>query len=568
MTLAVSFGNQNTGVQLGGNSGNLTIQLQQPADEACLRDLRTTDPRDDRNRIERAKGGLLKDSFRWILSDEGFKQWQNSQDNRLLWIRGDPGKGKTMLLCGIIEELTSSVGDVSNISFFFCQASDVRINSATAVLRGLIYLLVEKQPSLISHVRSRYDKTGKALFEDKNAFYAVSDIFTQILKDPTLQTTYFIVDALDECTTDLNLLLGLITRESSSPKQVKWIISSRNWLEIEEQLETTTQTSPISLELNEASVSEAVEVFIRHKVEKLAKMKRYNQNIHETVNDYLSQNSQGTFLWVALVCEELSKISRLNTLERLEAFPPGLNDLYDRMIDYIRDSNEVDAEICLRVLAIISTMYRPPTLHELKGFLGLEEEDNGYDPEDVSEIIARCGSFLTIRDDVVRFVHQSAQDFLRLSKDVSPQGLEVEHHATFTRSLNLIFHNLKRNIYSVGSPGLSVEELRDLEPDPSPLVAVRYACIYWVDHFQDGVPGNSDDTSLDEGGILDRFLQESLLNWLEALGIMGTISSGIAGMLKLERLLQVIDTPGKPSPHMYILMPKSIYRAEEHHQPY
>ncbi|KAJ5988428.1 NACHT nucleoside triphosphatase [Penicillium waksmanii] len=206
-----------------------------------------------------------------------------------------------MLLCGIIGESTRSVGEVSNISFFFRQASDARINSATAVLHGLIYLLVEKQPSLISHVRSRYDKTGSALFEDKNAFYAVSDIFTQILRDPTLQTTYFIVDALDECTTDLNLLLALITRYLP-------LRDSRNWLEIEEQLEMTTQTSPISLELNEASVSEAVEIFIRHK----------------TVNDYLSLNSQGTFLWVALVCEEFAKISRLNTLKRLETFPPGL----------------------------------------------------------------------------------------------------------------------------------------------------------------------------------------------------------------------------------------------------
>ncbi|KAJ5750760.1 NACHT nucleoside triphosphatase [Penicillium manginii] len=400
MTSAVSFGNQNTGVQLSENHGNLTIQLH---------------PRDDRNRIEQAKGGLLKDSFRWILSNEGFKQWQNTQNNRLLWIRGDPGKGKTMLLCGIIEELTNSVDEGSNISFFFCQASDARINSATAVLRGLIYLLVEKQPSLISHVRSRYDKTGKALFEDKNAFYAVSEIFTRILKDPTLKTTYFIVDALDECMTDLTLLLALITRDSSSPSQVKWIISSRNWLEIEEQLETTDQTSPISLELNETSVSEAVEIFIRHKVEKLSKMKKYTQEIQSTVSDYLSLNSQGTFLWVALVCSELAKISRLITLKRLEAFPPGLNDLYDRMMDHIRYSDSVDAEICLRVLSIVSTLYRPPTLHELKGFL--EEEDNEYDSEDVSEIIARCGSFLTTREDVVRFVHHLGINSVRWSKD-------------------------------------------------------------------------------------------------------------------------------------------------------
>jgi hypothetical protein len=73
-----------------------------------------------------------------------------------------------MLLCGIIEELTRSVGDTANISFFFCQATDVRINNAAAVLRGLIYLLVEKQPSLLFYIRRRYDQAGKALFEDIN----------------------------------------------------------------------------------------------------------------------------------------------------------------------------------------------------------------------------------------------------------------------------------------------------------------------------------------------------------------------------------------------------------------
>lgn len=158
-----------------------------------MRDLRTTDPRDDKRRIEQTKGGLLKDSYRWILDNEEFRQWHGSQNNRPLWIRGDPGKGKTMLLCGIIDELTGSAGQSVNVSFFFCQASDARINNATSVLRGLIYLLVEKQPSLLSHVRARYDKSGKALFEDKNASYAASEIFTQMLRDPALQSRYFII---------------------------------------------------------------------------------------------------------------------------------------------------------------------------------------------------------------------------------------------------------------------------------------------------------------------------------------------------------------------------------------
>lgn len=45
-----------------------------------------------------------------------------------------------MLLCGIIDELSKMAMDKTNISFFFCQATNSRINNATAVLRGLIYM--------------------------------------------------------------------------------------------------------------------------------------------------------------------------------------------------------------------------------------------------------------------------------------------------------------------------------------------------------------------------------------------------------------------------------------------
>ncbi|KAJ5557051.1 NACHT nucleoside triphosphatase [Penicillium frequentans] len=74
--------------------------------QACMCDLRTTDPRDDKNRIEQ----------RWIIDSQSSKQWRFGQDSRLFWIRGDPGKGKTMLLCGIIDELTQS--EAANVSFY------------------------------------------------------------------------------------------------------------------------------------------------------------------------------------------------------------------------------------------------------------------------------------------------------------------------------------------------------------------------------------------------------------------------------------------------------------------
>jgi len=239
-------------------------RLQKEIDRVkrCIQDLRLTDPYDDKKRIEDAKGGLLTDSYYWILENPDFQQWRNDQQSGLLWIKGDPGKGKTMLLCGIINELAKSTAKINLLSYFFCQATDSRINTATAVLRGLLYLLVNQQPSLISHVSKKYDNAGKTLFEDTNAWVALSEIFTSLLRDPNLNSTYFIVDALDECVVGLPKLLDFIARKSSIYPHIKWVVSSRNWPSIGRGLYYTEQKARLCLELNEASISTAVATYI------------------------------------------------------------------------------------------------------------------------------------------------------------------------------------------------------------------------------------------------------------------------------------------------------------------
>jgi hypothetical protein len=140
----------------------------------------------------------------------------------MLWIKGNPGKGKTMLLCGIIDEMSplTKLRDKEStmlLLYFFCQATDKRINNATAVLRGLIYLLVVQQPSLVSHVRNKYNHGAERPFEGVNSWVALSTVFENILQDLSLKSTCLIVDALDECETDLPQLLNLVKSTSTSP---------------------------------------------------------------------------------------------------------------------------------------------------------------------------------------------------------------------------------------------------------------------------------------------------------------------------------------------------------------
>ncbi|KAF5587321.1 heterokaryon incompatibility protein het-E-1 [Fusarium subglutinans] len=198
-----------------GNSYNVTHyhhqKSEQDGSKTYLDTLRSTDPRHDKARIEQTNGGLLKDSYVWILESAEFINWRDkSKGGRLLWIRGDPGKGKTMLLSGLINELQPSTKlenprNRNAISYFFCQATNSGLNNYTAILKGLIYLLVIQHPSLVVHLDDKHDQ------DHWNSQVSLESIFRRMLDDPGLGEVYLLVDALNECVEDLPLLLGLIT---------------------------------------------------------------------------------------------------------------------------------------------------------------------------------------------------------------------------------------------------------------------------------------------------------------------------------------------------------------------
>ncbi|KAI0891534.1 quinon protein alcohol dehydrogenase-like superfamily [Annulohypoxylon nitens] len=548
------------GVQNSGSGGVIVgrdLKIGSSKND-CLIDLYVTDPRHDKKRIEEAKGGLLAESYVWVLRQDDFLRWRHGTAGRLLWIRGDPGKGKTMLLCGIIDELEkdNKGGDDDSrlLSFFFCQTTDTRLNTAMAVLRGLIYRLVNQQPPLLRHVQERYEQKGKQLFEDENAWVALSEIFEEVIKDPSLPGATFVIDGLDECEKNLSQLIRLIIKLSSNSSKVKWIVSSRNWMELDEQLKPAAQ---LSLESNASSISNAVLIYIRHEVERLANLKGYSNELRSEVREYLSSNANGTFLWVALACKSLAnpRVRIRHTRTVLHKFPPGLNALYDRMMGQIVQSD--DADICKRTLAVMALTYQPPRLLELIPLV-----DSGGDLTDcLEEIIQLCGSFLIIRDGTVFFIHQSAKDYIleNAMSTIFPSGIANEHHAIFQKSLNIMSQTLRRNIYHLEDWAASSHEL--VRPDPDPLAAVRYACIHWGQHMDDSqlVSQTQCDVDLLDGGIIDTFIRKHYLHWLEALSLLGGVIKGLQAMEKINRMLE-----GKTT-HIYDLV-RDAYQFLRHNQ--
>ena len=93
-----------------------------------------------------------------------FIDWWNKDDIRILWIDGDPGKGKTMMAMVLVEEILRwmrmSVAEKGILASFFCQGDVDGLNDAVSVVRGLIYVLVDERRDLIHHVIWIYGNEG------------------------------------------------------------------------------------------------------------------------------------------------------------------------------------------------------------------------------------------------------------------------------------------------------------------------------------------------------------------------------------------------------------------------
>ncbi|KKF94922.1 Vegetative incompatibility protein HET-E-1 [Ceratocystis platani] len=381
-----------------------TNQHENDKDKQCLEDLCATGPFVDKDDIETKKGGLLSGSYQWVLEHKSFQQFQKEEESQVLWVKGDTGKGKTMLLCGIIEELKADPS--VSLSYFFFQATDGdKLNTATPALRGLIYHLASCNPQLIKHIREKYDAKGKAVFYDENAWHNLCDIMTAMLNDPSLKNAILVIDALDECGVGRQHLLDFI----SKPSPAKWIVSSHDLPDVEESLYDPEQKAKIHLELDQASVSAAVESYVDYRVERLAEEKNYDPKMKTAILEVMKENSQGTFLWVALVCQELSveSVRRRHSLTILSAYPTGLDPLYKYIMEQLYKTD--DARLCKDILDRVLAAPHPIPFEQLRNDVHILTD---LEREEVEEIISSCGSLLVLHRDAVSYVHQSARDYL------------------------------------------------------------------------------------------------------------------------------------------------------------
>ncbi|KAG8531939.1 uncharacterized protein KY384_003575 [Bacidia gigantensis] len=470
--------------------------IEEERDLACLRALFITDPLDDMEKIQNKQDKLLEGTGAWVLSDSTFTSWLNSDIGRLLWLHGDPGKGKTMLAISLVKDLTEKVrlqgsATTSALAYFFCDNKDSRRKTCTSVLRGLIYQLICQRPELCVHLREQYEKQKEHLFSSPNAAQSLWRIFRDIVSSESLQQIYIVIDALDECEIEsIDTLLTLIDPASepeltdladhalppSGPggsTKVKWLVISRNDIAIKQ---TLAESLGISLEDNETYVTKAVRQFIVLKTNHLQHRKNYNRELRHIVESQLLEKAEGTFLWVALACRELAKprVLSVNTMKVLSQLPSGLTPMYERIMEQILvPEDEELVEIAKSIFRAMVVAFRPLSLGELGLVADLPTEHRHNIPV-ISEYVSQCGSMVTVRDHVVYFVHLSAKTFIQTmsSTQIVSSDISTDHEFLALKCFAYICKELSKDHHRLS-------HLHDIESGET---EIEYPIHFWLDH--------------------------------------------------------------------------------------
>lgn len=183
-----------------------------------------------------------KKSCRWIFDQRKYQSWK-LKERGILWLSGGGGVGKSTLMSTVVEsfdketksQVTTTTGESSILLHFFCRLGNQNSETAWRIMLYLCVQLFQKATDSISantplDLRSDCNDAAEAFIQkhfpsnlEMSTLHSFFAKLERILNRPIL----IVVDALDECTQEEQLLRALETISASKMK-ARIIVSSRN----------------------------------------------------------------------------------------------------------------------------------------------------------------------------------------------------------------------------------------------------------------------------------------------------------------------------------------------------
>jgi hypothetical protein len=306
----------------------------------------------------------------------------------------------------IINSSQSETGS-QTLAYHYCDFANPPTLDPAKIVGSLVRQLALQKNNISPEIRSLYHKYSGQSLQLSMLFEALDHVIKQ-----NLETTYIIIDGLDESPNRSYLLNGIrqLCEAPDNSISLRVLLSSRPEYDIRQALSQIPSFS-IEPQHNEQDM----ETHVRAELAKMPKLCAMPVSTQEDLISELVENAEGMFRWIQCQLDTLQKIRTPQALKHaLKILPAGLDETYDRILHSI---NKEDHEYVIRMLQWLVGSERPLSFRELAEAIALNPDKEFLDtaerlivPEDIFEL---CGSLIRIEEDqTIVLAHLSVKEYL------------------------------------------------------------------------------------------------------------------------------------------------------------
>jgi ankyrin repeat protein len=234
-----------------------------------------------------------------------------------------------------------------------------------------------------------------------------------------------VLDALDECEESgryeiIRALDAFYSSSEHTTSNLKFFVTSRPYFDIESRFRKLTHNVPtirLRGEKESEAISKEIEIVIRERVKDLRIQLNLTQQEHSNLEKELLAKTHRTYLWLKLILEVIQE-EFSPTTKRLKQITSALPSTVDEAYEAILSKSK-DPARTRKLLHIIVAATNPLTLTEMNIALAIEDHHRSYEDLDLEsesrfECTLRniCGLFVSVVDQRVYLLHQTAKEFL------------------------------------------------------------------------------------------------------------------------------------------------------------
>ncbi|KAH7127344.1 putative ankyrin repeat protein [Dactylonectria macrodidyma] len=349
----------------------------------------------------------------WLTSSDVYQEWlQGDGDGEgLLWIKGIPGSGKSVMAAKLIDELARSNPGYPVLFFFFRQIIEAN-HKPQALLRDWMDQLLEYSPPLQKQLMT-YVKANRPV-DTVSMEDMWKDLRVALAGLPG--KAFCVADALDEM--DQGHGMDTFLKELASigqwrPGAVKVLMTSRPVPIVERPL----RMAPcLHLRLQESLVDVDISTYVEYTLSTCDSPIQASDK--QLIRDAVPGRANGLFLYAKLAMDAFLQPGA-DIDQVLLHLPVDLNALYNNLLEEHARSSNVPAEIQCLILQAITHTARPLRLLELATMVQCVSPDgpdgSKRDLKATKGLIrAACGPLLEILpDETVSVIHHSFTEFLK-----------------------------------------------------------------------------------------------------------------------------------------------------------